>query len=220
MAKIALVTGSNRGIGEAIAGRLEARGCRVIRASRAVRRNTADAVFLDLEDDDSIARAFAHLAAEHDRLDLLINNAGILLDEDIPLVDLPRALFRRSLEVNTLGAFAVSQAALPLLRQANDPRIIHISSGAGQLTTMSSFAPAYSVSKAALNALTIQQANAFREDGITVNAVCPGWVRTRMGGGCAPRSPDEGADTAVWLALDEMSGASGKFWKDRSIQDW
>lgn len=220
MAKIALVTGANRGIGKAIAAKLEARGCVVIRGLRSARGIDFGEVLIDLNEEEGIAAAASHVAKAHPHLDILINNAGILLDEDIPLAGLDRKTFRQTLEVNTLGAFSVTQAFLPLLRKAPDARVVNVSSGSGQLSGMGQYAPAYSVSKAALNALTIQQALAFKDDGITVNAICPGWVRTDMGGGNATRSPDEGADTAVWLALDESSGVTGKFWRDREIQDW
>lgn len=220
MAKIALVTGANRGIGAAIAEILEARGCIVVRASRCPRLAFPAEVQLDVTDDVSIATAAKQVGGEFGQLDILVNNAGVLLDESIQLQHLSRETFRETLETNLLGPCAVTQAFLPFLRRSSDARVIHVSSGAGQLSCMGHFAPAYSVSKAALNALTIQQAEAFRDDGISVNAVCPGWVRTDMGGGNAPRSPAQGADTVVWLALDEKEGRSGLLWRDRKVQEW
>jgi NAD(P)-dependent dehydrogenase (short-subunit alcohol dehydrogenase family) len=220
MAKTALITGANRGIGAAVARLLEERGCIVIRGVRQPKHALPIEVQLDVTSDASIREAAQLLSEEFNQLDILVNNAGILLDDEVSLEELSRDMFRDTLETNLLGPFAVTQAFLPLLRRANDPRVIHVGSGAGQMSAMGTFAPAYSVSKAALNALTIQQANAYRDDGISVNAVCPGWVRTDMGGGAAPRSPDEGADTVVWLALDEFDGKTGLFWRDRKVQEW
>jgi len=150
---------------------------------------------------------------------VLVNNAGIYGDparlEDF---DLDRA--HEVLEVNTFGAWRMIQAFLPLLRASDAPRIVNVSSGAGQLADMYGGYTAYRVSKAGLNVLTRNLAADEEGSGLLVNSTCPGWVRTDMGGPNAPRSVEQGADTAVWLATLPAGGPSGGFFRDRRPIPW
>jgi NAD(P)-dependent dehydrogenase (short-subunit alcohol dehydrogenase family) len=151
------------------------------------------------------------------RLDSLINNAGVYGDPvGAADYDLDRA--HEVLEVNTLGPWRLIEAFLPLLRESDAPRIVNVSSGAGQLSDMNGGRAAYRVSKAGLNALT--RTLASDEPRVKVNTMCPGWVRTDMGGSAAPRSVEEGADTAVWLATLPDDGPSGGFFRDRKPIPW
>jgi NAD(P)-dependent dehydrogenase (short-subunit alcohol dehydrogenase family) len=221
----ALITGSTRGIGHEVARQLAARGYRVIvtgreldAAKRAAAKIGANAVphALDTSEPESIEA----LARFVDRLDVLINNAAILLDEGKSIADVTPREFEETWRVNTLGPFLMTKRFAPLLRKSGRGRVVNVSSGAGQLSSMSSYAPSYSTSKAALNAITILFANALRRDGVLVNCADPGWVRTDMGGRSAPRSVAQGADTIVWLATLPDDGPTGGFFHDRKRIDW
>lgn len=218
---LALVTGASRGIGRAIALGLAARGCRVLAGVR----NPAQAppgtepLRLDVADRASVAAAADAVKGLQVPLGVLVNNAGILLDEGVPTLEVDEAAFRETLEVNTLGPWRVDQAFVPLMPKGG--RIIHVSSSGGQMASMGGWlAPGYCVSKAALNALTLQLAAALKAKGIAVNSMCPGWVRTDMGGPSAPRTPEQGADTAIWLALEAPASLTGKFIQDRREIPW
>jgi NAD(P)-dependent dehydrogenase (short-subunit alcohol dehydrogenase family) len=158
------------------------------------------------------------------RLDILVNNAAILIDAPggfkASLFDLTSDTLRRTMETNLLGPVRLIQAAAPLMREQAYGRIVNISSGAGQLSDMGSGYPAYRMSKTALNALTRIAASELGGGDIKVNAMCPGWVRTEMGGPDADRSPEEGADTAVWLATLPDTGPTGGFFRDRKPIAW
>jgi len=195
MDKVALVTGANRGIGLEIARQLAERGNRVILCARNVAQGEAAAkslsangarVFpaeLDVTDDASISRLEIEVASKFKRLDILVNNAGILIDEsDRPSETKPDAMLT-TLETNLVGPWCMCQAFLPLMQRNRYGRIVNVSSGAGALSEMSDnlYAPAYSISKTALNALTIMFASELRGSNILVNALCPGWVRTWEG---------------------------------------
>lgn len=175
---------------------------------------------LDVADPRSIEGAARTVSQAVDHLDVLVNNAGILDDGDDSIFDLPAERLRRMFETNTIGPLLVTQALLPLLRRSAAARIINVSSGAGQLTDMGTWAPAYSISKTALNGVTGQFAAALQGEHIPVNSVCPGWVRTDMGGSEAPRSVEEGADTIVWLATEAPRSLTGQFVKDRRPMPW
>ena len=149
---------------------------------------------------------------------MLVNNAAIVGSENASITDVSPAEFELVWRTNTLGPFLLMKGFAPLLRKSKHPRIVNVSSGAGQLSNMASYAPAYSTSKAALNAITIQFANALRP--VLVNAICPGWVRTDMGGRNAPRSVEEGADGIVWAATLPDDGPTGGFFQDRKRMDW
>lgn len=230
----ALITGANKGIGLEIARQLASRGYEVWIGARrakageeiaqqlAVDGRTARAVLLDVTRPETIAAAAALLAERGGGLDVLINNAGVLLDRQQPPSQTPPDILRATLETNLIGALATTRAFLPLLQQSGAARVINISSGGGQLSDMASsvWAPAYQISKTALNALTCLLASELKPLGIPVNAVCPGWCRTDMGGAAAPRSPADGADTPVWLATEAPRELTGKFLRDRTEIPW
>jgi NAD(P)-dependent dehydrogenase (short-subunit alcohol dehydrogenase family) len=152
-------------------------------------------------------------------LDVLVNNAGIIVDGDNAILEISDELLRKTLETNTLGALRATRAFVPLLRKSKAPRVINVSSGGGQLTGgADGWSPAYCISKTALNGVTSQLATALPK--FAVNSVCPGWVRTDMGGQGATRSVEEGADTIVWLAADAPQKLTGKFLRDRKEIPW
>jgi NAD(P)-dependent dehydrogenase (short-subunit alcohol dehydrogenase family) len=224
---IALVTGANKGIGFEIVRQLArdthhvflaARNAEAGRAAAQRLASSVEFVELDITQPATIVSAVARVEAKTQRLDVLINNAGVLLPGDDSVLSISDQLATQTFNTNTLGALRLSQAFARLLHKSSHPRIINVSSGGGQLSTMSHWAPAYSISKAALNALTVQLAAALPQ--FAVNSVCPGWVRTDMGGGAAPRSVEQGADTVVWLATEAPQTLSGKFLRDREIISW
>ncbi|MEL7010442.1 MAG: SDR family NAD(P)-dependent oxidoreductase [Cyanobacteria bacterium J06588_4] len=225
--KIALVTGGNRGIGLAIAQGLIKANVRVIIGSRSLEKGQAavekldsplaSAVEIDIADDESIEQAFNELSGKIDRLDVLINNAGIYPDNGFDILTIDRDLLAKTLNVNTFGAIKTTQIFLPLLEKAEEARVINYSSGYGQLNGLSAGVPSYCLSKLTLNGATIMLADALASKNIQVNAVDPGWVSSDMGGANAPRTTAQGADTAVWLATVDSVSDSGKLWRDRSI---
>jgi NAD(P)-dependent dehydrogenase (short-subunit alcohol dehydrogenase family) len=234
--RIAFVTGANKGIGFEVVRQLAREGFRVFLGARDEKagREAADKlqregkkngygeitfVRIDISQADSIKQAANEFAGQSDRLDVLINNAGILLDEDKEILTITARTFENTLRTNTLGALLVSQAFAPFLRKSNAPRIVNVSSGGGQLSDgADGWAPAYCISKTALNAVTSQLAYALPE--FAVNSVCPGWVRTDMGGANATRSVAEGASGIVWLAAESSQELTGKFWRDRQVIPW
>ena len=224
--KIILITGATRGIGFAAADLLTARGARVILASRDQKRSQeaaaglgCDSLQLDITNQRSAETAVSLVENRYGRLDVLVNNSAILLDHYASLLDLKVETLRETLETNLIGTLRVARSFLPLLQKSNDPRIINLSSGAGQLDgEPQAWAPAYSISKTALNMLTQQLAAAL--PAVMVNSMCPGWCRTEMGGEDAPLTPEQGADTLVWLALDAPSSLRGKFVKERQVIPW
>jgi NAD(P)-dependent dehydrogenase (short-subunit alcohol dehydrogenase family) len=174
---------------------------------------------MDLIDQVSIDAAVKQVSASVPHLDVLVNNAAILLDHYEGLMSLAPKTLSETLEANVVGTLRVTQAFVPLLRRAKAPRIINVSSGAGQLDgEPQAWAPAYSISKTAVNMLTQQLTAALPE--ISANAMCPGWCRTEMGGQEAPRSAEEGAQTITWLALDAPHTLRGGFYRDREPLAW
>ncbi|RMG70773.1 MAG: SDR family NAD(P)-dependent oxidoreductase [Bacteroidetes bacterium] len=226
-----LVTGANRGIGLEIARQLSQRGHHVLmgvrdpKAAEAALRQVAATggkatlIPLDLTYPDSLALAVSQVKMLTPRLDVLINNAAILLPESQQLLKAPMSEIEETLQVNVLGALRMVRHFRPLLKAGS--RIINVSSEAGAICGgAGTYAPVYSLSKTALNALTMHLAHTLAGEEISVNAVCPGWVRTRMGGQGAPRSAAEGADTPVWLATETDPALTGRFWQDRREIGW
>lgn len=225
-----LVTGANRGIGFEVARQLARLGLKVFLGARNAEAGRAAAeklssegevIFLeiDVSNADSIRRAAVELSRQQKNLDVLVNNAGILLDDDKTALDVTPEIFEETLRTNTLGPWLVAQAFAPLLEKSSAPRIVNVSSGGGQLEDgADGWAPCYCVSKTALNGVTVQLAAALPK--FAVNSVCPGWVRTEMGGENAPRSVGEGASSIVWLATDAPQDLTGKFVKDRKVIPW
>jgi NAD(P)-dependent dehydrogenase (short-subunit alcohol dehydrogenase family) len=225
--KFALVTGGDKGIGFAICQGLLAAGFDVILAARSLEKAKAAKeqlqsansqvrlVELDVADDQSIDQAAKQLSQEIGHLDVLVNNAGIYPDEGVNILTISRDLLNQTMNTNAFGPIRVSQAFLPLLEKAPEARIINVSSGYGQLSGLSADVPSYCLSKLTLNGATIMLADTLQAKGIAVYAMCPGWVRTDMGGASAPRPPEQGADTAIWLASEASPSSSGKFFRDR-----
>jgi len=221
----ALVTGGNKGIGFAICQGLLAAGFEVILAARSLDKAKTAAeqlpspaamrvVALDVTDDQSIHRAVAQLSQEISHLDVLVNNAGIYPDEGVNILTVSRDLLDLAMNTNAFGPIRVTQAFLPLLEKAPAARVINVSSGYGQLNGLSADVPSYCLSKLALNGTTIMLADALPKS-VAVYGMCPGWVRTDMGGAAATRSPEQGADTAIWLATEASASLSGKYFRDR-----
>ena len=231
--RIALVTGGNRGIGYAICQALAARGLTVVltarseeegrKAAETLRKGGLPVEFaaLDVTNERSIKQCVKDTIQRHARIDVLVNNAGAMLDPRGS-----RALtsdvhtYRETLETNVFGPLVLAQAVVPLMKKNHYGRIVNMSSGLGQLHDMGVGTPAYRISKTALNALTRMLAAELNGSGVLVNAMNPGWVRTRMGGSGAPRAPEEAADTAVWLATLPDDGPTGGFFQDRKAIAW
>ena len=221
---VALVSGANRGIGREIARQLAAdHGYEVLAGARDPDRAGAPDheaityVPLDVADQASVDRLTERIESDPGRLDALVNNAGVY-GSPIGAADYDLDEAHEVLEVNLFGAWRLSQATLPLLLRSDHGRIVNVSSGAGQLSDMGGGRAAYRISKSGLNALT--RILAAEEGGLLVNTMCPGWVRTDMGGPSASRSVEEGADTAVWLATLPGDGPSGGFFRDRKSIPW
>ena len=228
--RTALVTGANKGIGFEVARQLARQGFHVFLGARNAETGRAAAeklgsegaitfLEIDVTDSDSISRSIDEFSRHADRLDVLVNNAGILLDDDKSALTITPEIFETTLRTNTLGPWLVAQAFAPLLEKSDTPRIVNVSSGGGQLEDgADGWAPGYCVSKTALNGVTVQLAAALPK--FAVNSVCPGWVRTEMGGENAPRSVGEGAAAIVWLATEAPQDLTGKFVKDRKVIPW
>jgi NAD(P)-dependent dehydrogenase (short-subunit alcohol dehydrogenase family) len=227
--KTALVTGASRGIGLEVARGLGRAGAhvlmvgrdaqRVAQAAEALRNEglSVEARALDVADEASVSRLFAALDGP---LHVLVNNAGIM-DEAVPTWDEPADVWDAVMATNVRGPFLLCRAAVPLMRRQRWGRIVNVSSGMGAFSDgLDGGHPAYRVSKAALNALSKNLAAELRHEPILVNAMCPGWVQTDMGGPSAPRTVAQGADTALFLATLPDGGASGRFWRDRSEIPW
>ncbi|WP_234735566.1 SDR family oxidoreductase [Tellurirhabdus bombi] len=231
--KVALITGANRGIGKEIARQLCQRGYAVFVAVRDIHKGREtveelcdqgyEAIYLELDVTDpvSIRQACGTFSQKADHLDVLVNNAAILEDQGQDITTLNTEMLERTMKTNVFGPVLVIQDFLEQLKKSTiGARIINVSSEAGSITDMETFAPAYSISKAALNATTKQFAGALRKHNIAVNAVDPGQTQTDMGGTNAPRSVEEGAETVVWLATEADLNESGKFWRDKQETVW
>ena len=231
--RTAIVTGGNRGLGLEIARQLMRSDVFVVIGARDARKcaaaveelqredsNVAGDV-VDVNDTRSVQRFVAGVAKQHGTPGILVNNAGIAPEAaDASLLDTPTAVWREVFETNLFGALRMCREVVPHMKKLRYGRIVNVSSGMGQLETMGSGSPAYRVSKAALNALTRTLASEVADTGILVNSMSPGWVQTDMGGAEAPRSVQDGADTAVWLSLLPSSGPTGRFFRDRNPIPW
>jgi NAD(P)-dependent dehydrogenase (short-subunit alcohol dehydrogenase family) len=222
LSRVALVSGANRGIGAEIARQLAAdHGFLVFAGARnpddVAAHQGIEPIRLDVTDQAAVDAAVQAVESGPGRLDALVNNAGVYGDP-VGAAEYDLGQAHEVLEVNTFGPWRLIEALLPLLRKSDAPRVVNVSSGAGQLSDMNGGHGAYRVSKAALNALT--RTLAWDERDIKVNAMCPGWVRTDMGGPGATRSVEEGADTAVWLATLSDDGPTGGFFRNRKPIPW
>lgn len=238
--RIALVTGANKGIGREVARRLGQAGLHVLLGARDLRAGEAAAaaltdegararaVHLDLNDPASIAALAAAIEAEHGRLDVLVNNAGIVATGDGPPATADMAAVRRVFEVNFFGSLAVTQAMLPLLRRGHSPRIVNVSSGLGSIAYNADPASpyagislaGYNSSKAALNMLTAQLSVTLAGDGIKVNAADPGYTATDLNGHSGPQTVEQGSEAAVRLALLPDDGPTGGFFSAAGPEPW
>jgi len=234
--RIAVVTGANRGIGLEIVRQLVHQGLIAVLGARDLEKGKAAAamlasegleppvVALDVRSPDSVRAAVAHVMDLFGRIDVLVNNAAILKEgfspADASVLDASADVVLETFEVNTLGPLRIIQAVVPHMKTLAYGRIVNVSSGAGQLSDMGGGFPAYRMSKAALNALTRITAAEIGPGDIKINAMCPGWVRTDLGGPNATRTVDKGAETAVWLALLPADGPTGGFFRDMKPIQW
>jgi NAD(P)-dependent dehydrogenase (short-subunit alcohol dehydrogenase family) len=227
--RVAVVTGGNRGIGLEVSRQLAARGLKVVltardgdKAKQAAEGLEGDVVpfALDVTDPQAPARMMELVDRELGSVDVLVNNAGVFLDRDYGGLNLPIQVLRDTLEVNLIGPWQLSEAVVPGMRQRGYGRIVNVSSGLGAMSEMSGGYPAYRVSKSSLNVLTRIFADELRGSNVLVNAVCPGWVQTDMGGPRAPVPVTQGADTIVWLATLSDGGPTGAFFRDRRQIPW
>jgi NAD(P)-dependent dehydrogenase (short-subunit alcohol dehydrogenase family) len=229
MTRTALITGANRGIGLEVCRQLGQKSMRVIltardealgeRAASELRREGSDVrvEVLDVSLDDSVTSCAEWLRTDGVHVDILVNNAGIYPPGD--LLNTSWEVFRETLEINFLGAVRTCRAFVPAMLREGFGRVVNVSSGLGSFSDGLGGPAAYSISKAALNALTLQLAGEVRGD-VKVNAACPGWVRTRMGGASAPVRVEDAADTIVWLATLPSDGPSGGFFRRRRRIAW
>ena len=228
--KIAVITGANRGLGLATAKKLAADGYHVIVTARNAESavsaengvgNGAQGHTLDVSDDDSVDRFFTWLESEHGRIDVLVNNAGAMFQKDRSThpFDIEESEIKAAFNTNALGAWRMMRRAIPLMNQNGYGRIVNVSSGLGQLSEMGGGLVAYRVSKTAMNAMT-RIAAAEAQENVKVNTICPGWVRTDMGGESATRSVEEGIFGIVWAATLDEDGPSNGFFRDGEAIDW
>jgi NAD(P)-dependent dehydrogenase (short-subunit alcohol dehydrogenase family) len=231
--RVAVVTGANRGMGFEIARQLARHGVRVLVCGRDASKAEAAAQRIRHEGGDALAQELdvtnaAHIAVLASTvqktcgaIDILVNNAGVLLDpHGSRVLGSSIETYRSTMEVNLFGALQLCLALVPGMRERGYGRVVNMSSGLGQLCDMRAGTPAYRISKTALHALTRTLAAELVGDNVLVNALCPGWVRTDMGGPNATRSVEQGADTAVWLATLPDGGPNGGLFRDRQPIPW
>jgi len=235
--KVAIVTGANRGLGHALTKALAEDDYKVFMVGRnKIEIDNASAKLQEaglniegFEADVSKARHVTALSSyvqsQFDHLDLLINNAGVIiepggLDSQVTCFTINPELVEEAYSINTVGALRLVQAFYDLLKKARQPRIVNVSSGMGSLKHMEAGWPAYRMSKAAMNALTVILSKELGDTRIKVNSVDPGWVRTDMGGPNAERSIEEGIEGILWAAKLPPDGPTGGFFKDGKPLDW
>jgi NAD(P)-dependent dehydrogenase (short-subunit alcohol dehydrogenase family) len=228
---VIVVTGGNRGIGFEVCRQLVGRGAQVVLTARqpqaggeAIKRLAAEKLSaqfhpLNVTDPESAKALRDHLERTFGQLDVLINNAGIFSKEDGAGLSVKLDTVRATLETNTLAPLHLSQTMAAMLKRSSNARIVNVSSGMGALSDMQGGYAAYRISKTALNAVTGILA-AELEGAVAVNSVCPGWVKTDMGGANAERDVSQGAAGIVWLALDAPQALTGKFVRDRKVIPW
>jgi NAD(P)-dependent dehydrogenase (short-subunit alcohol dehydrogenase family) len=230
--KVALVTGGNRGIGYELVKQLALNGFKVVLTSRdpemgheaaqKFKESNLDVSFvvMDVDNQESICHTATTVNKEYGRLDVLINNAGVYLDDNKKLVAMDPSILERTMATNVFGAYHVIRSFIPLMEQQGYGRIINVSSEYGAMSEMSyPGVGAYKLSKLALNGLTRLLAAEIKGD-IKINAVDPGWVSTDMGGPSAPRTPKQAAESILWLATTGPEGPNGEFFRDGKRIDW
>lgn len=220
-----VVTGANRGIGKEICRQLVDQGHEVILAARskekgeqAAKEVGAHFMELDVADANNISSFIEHFEDKYNHLDVLVNNAGVFSDKDKRATNPDFKDIRNTLETNLLGPWQLSVGLFEALKKSKDPRIINVSSGLGAMSEMGGSYPAYRLSKLGINAMT-RMMHSELEEGITINTMCPGWVKTDMGGPGASRTAEKGAETAVWLAT-AAAIPNGKFLRDKEVVKW
>lgn len=237
--KVAVVTGANRGLGFETCRQLAKQGIQVILSSRDEAKGKAAAEKLqaegldvnyhpvDVTNPDSIEHLPQFVRDRFGKLDILVNNAGVLLDgqsePESSVFHAKISTLQQTIETNVYGPLLLCQALIPLMKEQNYGRVVNVSSGIGQLAgmeEMNASYPAYRISKTALNVVTRMLANELKGTNILVNSVCPGWVKTDMGGSNAPRTIEQGIDTIVWLATLPDDGPSNGFFRDRQPIPW
>lgn len=230
--RVALVTGANRGIGLEVCRQLAQQNYQVILSSRDEKKgkkavemllqgfSNIDYHQLDISQTQSVETLKEWILTTYGRLDVLINNAAINYDTWQQPLNANLEECKQTVDVNLFGAWRMCQAFIPLMQQNDYGRVVNVSSGSGMLSGMGSETPAYGISKAALNVLTIKLAKELKNSGILINSVCPGWVKTDMGGQHAPRSVEEGAQSILWAATLADDGPSGGFFRDGIKLAW
>ena len=238
--RVALVSGANRGLGYAISRQLGDQNITVILGTRNPNKGAAacsrlqekglDVHFelLDVTDDKSIKAAIENIRDQFGRLDILVNNAGIMIDGEADARNVDQKTIQQTLQTNVMGPLLLCQNCIFLMKTMGYGRIVNMSSTLGSLAEIadpkSGYAqvrtPAYRLSKAALNCVTTLLAKEVHDDNILINSACPGWVRTDMGGDQAPLTPEQGADTPVWLATLPDGGPTGGFYRERTLIQW
>jgi NAD(P)-dependent dehydrogenase (short-subunit alcohol dehydrogenase family) len=224
---VAVVTGANRGIGAAIARQLAEHRMHVVVTARREKqgREAAESLTeaglaasffaLDVTSDESVTALAHHLRRDIGRVDVLINNAGVALDKWIPALEGTMEPFIATYETNVFGVVRMCRAVIPLMRERGYGRVVNLSSNLGSMEKIGGRTLAYRTSKTAVNAITRVIAAELPDGDVLVNSMCPGWVKTELGGFDAPRSPEEAADTAIWLATLPAGGPTGGFFQDR-----
>jgi len=226
---ISLVTGANRGLGKEVARQLAEKGHTVLLTARNFNQAQATAkelaidglipAQLDVTDNDSMSALVQRVESEFAVLDVLINNAAIHYDTWQNVVNADLSVVQEAMDTNFYGAWKMVQAFLPLMKKSQHPRIVNVSSGGGAYENFNGVRPAYSMSKLALNGLTVMLANKLRSDRFLVNAVCPGWTATDMGGS-GGRPVADGAAGITWAATLPDDAPTGGFFRDMKPIDW
>src|SRR5690242_5423912 len=227
--KVAVVSGANRGIGKEVVRQLAERGYTVVlgarelpkgeEAAREIGKNVT-ALELDVASDSSVEQFMKQVEQKFGRVDVLVNNAGTMYDSWQKASDADLEKSHQAHETNLWGAWRLAKAAIPLMRKSGGGRIVNVSSEAGSIAKLGAGPPAYATSKAALNALTRVLAAELKGDGILVNSVCPGWVRTEMGGQNAPRNVEQGAASILWAVTIPDDGPTGGLYRDGKPLQW